>query len=228
MTRIICCALLGVSALLAQTPEGRWEGVIETPNGDLKFVVDLKQDAEAGWIGAISVPVQKLEGFRLSNITVKDSAVGFGMKMPGDPRFEGKLAKEGGKITGELTQGGGSIPFSLTRTGEAQVQKPARNAPVSKELEGTWEGSLTVKEQKLRLRFVLSNTPGGATGTAISLDQGNAEFPIEKITQIESKVVLEIPAIRGSYTATLKDKELAGEWTQGSATFPLTLTKQSQ
>ena len=228
MTRIICCALLLVSALLAQTPEGRWEGVIETPNGDLKFVVDLKQDPEAGWIGAISVPVQKLEGLRLSNITVKESAVGFGMKMPGDPRFEGKLAKEGGKITGELTQGGASLPFSLSRTGDAQVQKPPRNAPLTKELEGTWEGSLTVKEQKLRIRFVLSNTNGGASGTLISLDQGNAEFLIEKITQTESKLVLDVPVIRGSWAGTLKEKELVGEWTQGGTTFPLTLTKQGQ
>ena len=150
------------------------------------------------------------------------------MKLPGDPRFEGRLAKEGGKITGELTQGGGSIPFSLTRTGEAQIQKPPRNAPMTKELEGAWEGSLTVKEQKLRLRFVLSNTPGGATGTAISLDQGNAEFPIEKITQTDSRVVMEVPVIRGSWAGTLKEKELVGEWTQGGATFSLTLTKQGQ
>src|SRR5688572_3186839 len=106
MTRTVWMALCMAAALLAQSPEGRWEGSIETPNGDLKMQVDLKNDVEAGWIGAISIPEQKLSGFRLINVKVMGNAVSFGMKVPGDPLFQGTLAKEGGKITGELTQSG--------------------------------------------------------------------------------------------------------------------------
>lgn len=225
MTRTICTALCLAAALLAQSPEGHWEGSIEAPNGDIKVQVDLKNDSEAGWIGTISIPAQNLSGYRLVNVKVKESAVSFGMKVPGDPLFQGTVAKEGGKITGELTQSGASIPFHLARTGEAKVDKPVQIAPLSKELEGTWEGTLDVNGKQLRLRFVLANQGGAGTGALFSLDQGNIELPIERISQTGARVTIGIPLIKGSFTGELKGTQLAGEWAQGAGTWPLTLSK---
>ena len=228
MIRTVSTALCMAVMLMAQTPEGHWEGTIDTPNGDLKVQVDLKNDAEAGWIGAISIPEQNLAMFRLRDIKVKDNTVTFGMKVPGDPVFEGTLAKEGGKITGDMTQSGNTMPFRLTRTGEAKVEKPPRNAPLPAELTGTWEGALEAKGKQLRLRFLLSNQDGAATGTLISLDQGNAEFPFERIAYAEGKLTLEVPIIRGAFAGELKGNQLAGTWTQGPNSIPLTLTKAGQ
>ena len=228
MIRTIWTALCMAFMLVAQTPGGRWEGTIETPNGDLKIEVDLKNDADAGWIGTISIPEQKLAGFRLRDIKVKDNAVTFGMKIPGDPTFEGTLAKEGGKISGEMTQGGTTMPFSMNRTGEAKVEKPPRNAALSKELVGTWEGTLDAKGKQFRLRFVLSNQDGAGTAALFSLDQGNAEFPIERINVADTRVTLEVPIIHGKFSGDLKGKQLVGTWTQGPAEFPLTITKAGE
>lgn len=228
MIRTVFTALYMAVMLMAQTPEGHWEGTIDTPDGDLKILVDLKNDAEAGWIGAISIPQQNLAMFRLRDIKIKDNVVAFGMKVPGDPVFEGTLAKEGGKITGDMTQSGNTMPFSLTRTGDAKVEKPPRNAPLPAELTGTWEGALEAKGKQLRLRFVLSNQGGAATGTLISLDQNNAEFPFERIALAEGKLTLEVPIIRGSFTGEPKGNQLAGTWTQGPNSMPLTLTKAGQ
>lgn len=228
MVRKIWIALCMAVMLVAQTPQGHWEGTIETPNGDLKLEVDLRNDADAGWIGTIGIPQQNFSGFRLRDIKVKENAVSFGMKMPGDPMFEGTLAKDGGKISGQMTQGGTTMPFSMSRTGEAKVEKPPRNAPLSKELVGTWEGTLDAKGKQFRLRFVLSNQDGAGTAALFSLDQGNAEFPVERITVAENRITLEIPVIRGKFAGDLKGRELAGTWTQGPAEFPLTITKTGE
>jgi hypothetical protein len=36
------------------------------------------------------------------------------------------------------------MPFSLTRTGDPRIEAPATSAPIGKELEGIWNGTLDV------------------------------------------------------------------------------------
>jgi hypothetical protein len=228
--RIFLAALWTAATLFGQTgagPAGHWEGAIQAPNGDLNVEIDLAQEPGAGWIGTFSAPAQGAKGIGLIDITVKGSAVSFGIKAPGDPRFQGTVA-EGGKMSGELTQGGMSMPFQLTRTGEAKIEKQAKNAPLSKELEGTWEGVLDTPNQQLRLRFVFSNQDGAGTGTIFSLDQDNAEIPMGRITQTEARVKLEVPMVGGGFEGELKGAKLTGEWSQGGGTLPLTLTKPAK
>ncbi len=229
--RMFLAALWTAATLFAQAgagPAGHWEGVIQAPSGDLNMEIDLAQEPGAGWIGSIAIPAQGAKGLELIDIAVKGSTVSFGIRAPGDPHFEGTIAKEGGKITGELTQGGGSVPFQLTRTGEAKVEKPVKNPPLSKELEGTWEGVLDTPNQQLHLRFVLSNENGAGRGRLISLDQGNAEIPIGRITQTEARVKLEAPMVDGGFEGELKDAKLTGEWSQGGGSLPLTLTRAAK
>jgi hypothetical protein len=225
MIRTILAALWMAGALFAQA--GHWEGVIQTPDGDLNFEIDLAQDPSAGWMGTLAIPAQRTKGLALIDVSVKDNAVSFGIKAPGDPRFKGTLAKEGGKMSGEMTQGGATMTFRLARTGEAKFEKAVRNPPLSKELEGVWEGTLDAGGQQLRLRFVLSNQAGAGTGTLFSLDQG-AEIPIAGISQEESRVKLEIPVIDGRFEGDLKGAQLAGKWSQAGRSFPLTLTKAAK
>lgn len=231
MTRTAFVAILISGTLWAQSakgPAGHWEGKIQTPDSDLNIEIDLAQDAASAWIGTISIPAQGTKGLGLLDVTVKEGAVSFGIKAPGDPRFQGTVAKDGGKISGDLVQNGVTMPFQLARTGEAKIEKPVRNPPLSKELEGTWEGALDAGGQKLRLRFVLSNQAGAGTGFIISLDQGNVEIPISKIAQTGSRVTVEVPTVGGGFTGELKGTQIDGEWSQNGGSAPLQLTKSSK
>jgi hypothetical protein len=231
MTRIALTILWMAGALFAQSgaaPSGHWQGAIQTPDGDLNVEIDLAKMSDGGWIGTISIPAQNTKGLRLTDVSVKESAVSFAIKAPGDPRFQGTVAKEGGKMTGEMMQSGFNMPFQLTRTGEPKIEKPAQNPPLTKELEGTWEGTLNAGGQTLRLRFVLSNQAGKATGTLISLDQGNAEIPIEGISQTGAAVKITVPVVNGGFAGNLKGTEIAGTWSQNGNDLPLTLTKAAK
>ena len=228
MIRSIAVATLMTGALLAQSggaPAGHYEGAIQTPEGNLDVQIDLVKDSGTGWKGTISIPAQITKGLGLIDVAVKDNTVSFGIKALGDPRFRGTLSKDGGKISGEMTQSGYSMPFQLTRTGEAKIEKQALNPPMSKDLEGVWEGVLEAGGQQLRLRFVLSNENGAGTGKLFSLDQGNLEFPVARISQSGSKVKLEAPMIGAGFEGDLKAAKMTGEWSQGGASFPLTLAK---
>ena len=53
------------------------------------------------------------------------------------------------------------------------------------------------------------------------------EIPITTITQKASSVTLDVTTVGGSYAGALNAEgtELAGTWTQGSATLPLTFRR---
>ncbi|MBM3814484.1 MAG: hypothetical protein FJW20_22900 [Acidimicrobiia bacterium] len=220
---IVLAALLLASPLTAQS--GHWKGSIQTPNGELDVEIDLAQDGDKGWIGSLSIPSQNAKGLGLLNVAVKEGSISFALKAPGQPRFQGTIDKEGGKMTGQFIQSGTEMTFQLTRTGEAKVEKPVRNAALSKELEGTWEGTLDTPQGSLRLRVVLSNEAGAGTGSLFSVDQGNTELPIARITQKDAAVILEVPLIDGGFRGELKGNEMAGEWSQRGNSLPLQLTK---
>jgi hypothetical protein len=199
---------------------GHWEGSIEVPGQALAIVVDLAPKEGQPWVGTISIPAQNLKGFPLTDITVKENAVGFGMKgVPGDPRFTGTLSADGKSIAGHLSQGGGTLPFTLAWKGEAKIEEPPKSTEITKDLEGAWEGSLDVQGNVLRLVLKLANQPGGATGVLVSVDQGGAELPVTSITQTGSQLKFTITTINAGYTGDLKDGQLTGTWSQVGRNF---------
>ena len=209
------------AAQSAAGPAGHWEGAIEVPGQSLAIEVDLAPKDD-GWKGTISIPAQNLKGFPLSDITVAGTAVGFAMKgVPGGPAFAGTLSADGKAIGGDFTQGGGTIGFNLLWKGEAKFEEPLKSTEITKDLEGTWEGSLQVQGTVLRLIVKLTNNAGGATGMLVSVDQGGAEIPISSITQTLSHLAFSITLVSASYAGDLKDGQIVGTWTQGPASFPL-------
>lgn len=202
---------------------GHWSGAVQVPEQEIKVEIDLVRDAGGAWAGAISIPVQNLKSMPLSAIKVERDSVAFALKgVPGDPVFTGKLAEDGKSIAGDFSQGGGAAPFKLTRTGDGKVNPPLKSTAIAKGLEGTWQGSLEAGGETLRLVVKLSNGADGATGSMISLDQGNAEFPISAIAQEKSHLKLDIPAIGAKYEGDWSANTITGKWSQG-ASIPFTL-----
>jgi hypothetical protein len=214
---------------LAQTPaspSGHWEGSIEVPGQPLKIEIDLKKSGEK-WDGTIAIPAQNLKGFPLSAIAVQGETVSFGLSgIPGNPAFKGSISKDGKSLAGDYSQGGGTMAFAVTRTGEAKIEPPPKSTPITKELEGSWEGALDVNGTILRLVFKLSNGTGpGATGTLVSLDQGGVEIPVTAVVQTGSHLKVLVQSIAGTYVGDLKDGQLTGTWMQGPGTLPLVLKR---
>ena len=209
----------------ASAPAGHWVGTIPAGPG-LDIEVDIARQGE-GWRGTISIPAQGAKGMPLDPVTLKDTTVSFAIKgAPGDPHFSGDLAKDGKTIAGTFAQGGGSLPLTLTWKGDAQFEKPVKNAALSNAMLGTWEGTLDVNGTTLRLRLVLANGPDGATGTLVSLDQNNAEIPVVAITEQGTHLKVTAPMIGGAFEGDLKGDALIGTWSQGPGTLPLTLKKK--
>src|SRR5262249_38143882 len=137
------------------------------------------------WDGTISIPLQNLKGFPLGDISVQGETVGFAIKgAPGDPQFKGVVSKDAQTLSGDFSQSGTSLPFTLTRTGEAKFEPPPKSTPITKDLEGSWAGTLDADGTPLRLVLKLSSqSDGPATGTIVSVDQGGGEIPITAVMQ---------------------------------------------
>jgi hypothetical protein len=218
----VLVALILSVAQPAAAPSGHWEGAIQIPGQELKIEIDLAPRAEK-WEGTIAIPAQGLKGFPLSAITIEGDSVSFALNgVPGNPKFKGTVSKDAKSLSGEFSQGGGTIPFAVTRTGDAKFEPLPKSTPITKDVEGSWEGSLDVNGTILRLVVKLSNGPDGVgTGTMVSVDQGGAEMPIAAIVQTGSHLKLIVQVVAGTYEGDLKDGQLTGIWTQGPGTLPL-------
>jgi hypothetical protein len=222
----------GKSASAQTTPgpagSGHWEGTISVQGKDLRLDVDLVAKADK-WEGAAGFPDMNAKGLPLSPITVQGEAVTFSVKgAPGDPTFKGTLSKDSKTLAGDFTQGPVSGTFTLAWKGEAKLEAPPKNAPLTKDFEGAWEGSLEVNGATLRLNLKLTNQDGGATGTLISVDQGGAEIPLNSIVQTDAHLKFTVPAIGGSDEGDLKDSQITGTWTQGPGSMPLNLKRAAK
>ena len=228
---VVFLGLLPTPGSLAQAqgapdPSGHWEGTLKVPQMELKVEIDLARDSRGVVAGTFSQPAQGVKGLPLSSVTVEASAVRFVVKGGPEPAtFDGALSADGTSISGTVTQGGFTIPMNLSRTGEARIAPAPRSAPIAKELEGTWNGTLEVNGVPMRLVVRMINQPDGtAAGTVVSPDGSGVEIPIG-MAQKGSSLTIEVPSVGASYVGVLNAAgvELAGTWTQQGGAFPLTL-----
>ena len=227
---VLVVALLVVPApfLIAQTsvdPSGHWEGTIQVPNMDVKTEFDLAKNSKGELAGTFGQPAQGVKGLPLSTVSVEGRSVRIVVKGgPEAATFQGTLSADGKSISGDVTQGGFTIPFTLTRTGEARIAQAPKSAPIGKELEGTWRGTLDVNGTPMRLVVTMANRADGtAAGTIVSQDGSGVEIPIA-MTQKASSVTIDVVQVGASFTGVLNaaGTELAGTWTQQSLSLPLT------
>jgi hypothetical protein len=230
-TLIVAALLLGpASSLRAQTavdPSGHWEGTLQAPNMEVKVEIDLARNGKGELAGTFGEPSQRVKGLPLSTVVVENRSVRIVVKGgPDAATFVATLSADGKSMSGDVEQGGMSMPFSLTRTGEAQFAPAPKNAAIGKELEGTWNGTLEVGGRQERIVLKMANQPdGSATGTIVDLDGSGVELPIA-MTQKTSNVTIDVASVGASYVAVLNGgTELAGTWKQGSLELPLTFKR---
>jgi hypothetical protein len=192
---------------------------------ELAVEIDLQAKREGGFAGTFGQPAQGVKGFPLSTVAVDGKQVRFVVRSGEAPAtFDGILSDDGTSITGNVEQGGQAVRFTLTRNGEARIAPLPVNGPIGKELEGAWNGTIEGDGRSMRLVLTMRNQPDGkATGTIMSPDGSGVEIPIA-ITQKGSNVTVGVPSVAASFTGMLNagGTELAGTWSQGPVTSPLT------
>ena len=91
---------------------------------------------------------------------MRGSAVSFTLKGAiGDPTFNGTV--EGGSFAGNFVQAGNNARFELRKSGPAQVDLPRQSTAVAFDVEGEWQGELTLNGNKLKATLKLANQAGG-------------------------------------------------------------------
>jgi hypothetical protein len=101
----------------------------------------------------------------------------------------------------------------LTRTGDARIDAPPKNAAVAKGMEGTWTGIIEV-DSGYRVKLTIANQPDGtSTATLVSVDEGGFEMPVG-ITQNGSTLTVDIKVLSASFSGVLNaaGTELAGTY----------------
>jgi len=225
---LVALSVLSVSPLHAQKPvdpSGHWEGAVQAPGMEIAFEVDLAKNEHGVLTGTVNIPGERIKGLPLTKVSVQGDTIAFHARS--DQPLSGVLSADGRTIVGDYLIQGNTLPFTIVRTGEAKLLAPRKSAPISRQLEGTWEGAIESHGVEMRLRMHLANhVDGTSSGRIINLDQGDLELPVA-IAQNGSSVTLEILPVVSSYSGTLNadGTELAGTFTQGADSVALTFRR---
>jgi hypothetical protein len=219
------------TTLSAQTPadpSGHWEGTIQVPDQAMTIEVDLARNTKGVLAGTFGQPAQGVKGLPLSSVSANGRTIRFVVKGGEAPStFTGTLSADGTSIAGDVAWSGYTIPFSIARTGDARIATVPKSAPISKALEGTWNGALDLGTRQLRIVLTLANQADGtASGTIVSPDGSGVEIPVG-ITQKDSSVTIDVATVSASFEGVLNAtaSELAGTWKQQSSARPLTFRR---
>ncbi|MCE4044236.1 alpha/beta fold hydrolase [Lysinibacillus fusiformis] len=150
---VLCCTLLllagcGQKEELVENKEtkgesamneqfiGKWEGNIETPNGQLPIIVDLQKNS-----GTLSVPAQGLSNFPLQSVKYTGDQVTVSIHLNGSIiAINGTFKNE--QIEATFQQNGGNFPLILQAYKEEPVTYETLKIPVQ-------QGDLIVALQKV-------------------------------------------------------------------------------
>ena len=226
ITKMLMLAL----AFLIQTvdPSGHWVGLVSMPEMILQIEIDIDKKADGQLVATFGQPEQGVKGRPFSSVTIDGRTVRLVLKSgPESSTFEGTLSPDGQDLSGTATQAGLSAPFSLTRKGQAQIAPAPRSAPITRQLEGTWNGVLDVDGMPQRLILTMANrTDGTSAGTVMSPDGSGVEIPVA-ITQDGASVVVDVRSVGASFAGVLNagGSAIAGAWTQGGIKRSVTFTR---
>jgi hypothetical protein len=220
-------ALFSMAPTPAAGLAGHWEGAIHTPLEDIAVGVDLAAGEGGKTVGTFSSPSQKLNGFPLWSASIDGDAVKLELKFadPGVRTFDGRMAADGLSIKGQFRIGVQAVPFTLNRSGEAQIAPPPKSAAIDAKLVGAWRGSLDIGGQSLPFALTLTNhADRTATGTWSA--GGAPQIPVV-IAYDNGTLTLTTPVTPASFTGSLSadGTQLSGTLNEGGAPRAVVFTR---
>jgi pimeloyl-ACP methyl ester carboxylesterase len=104
---------------------------------------------------------------------------------------------------------------------------PAALAQPAPSVAGTWQDTLEVGPQRLRLVFHIEQQGDSLTATMDSPDQGATGVPVQRVRVTGDSLHLGLPQIGGRFDGVIgpDGEAIEGEWTQGGRSFPLALRR---
>jgi len=218
----LCVLSSGLArAQQAADPSGHWEGTIQAPGMTIPFEIDFAKNDKGALVGTVDLPGERIKGLPLTKVALDGRTLAFHARS--DQPMRGDLSADGRTISGDYFAEGNTLPFTMIRTGDSRMQPAPKSAAISRELEGTWDGTLETHGVEIHMRLILTNQGDGASlGRMVNLDQGALELPVA-ITQKGAAVTLHVMPIASSYTGTLNadGTEIAGTFSQGEKSAPL-------
>ena len=228
MKQLLTSVLIVLTASFgAFAQSGHWEGAALVTDKSIGLVVDLAQTPEGTWAGTMRFPDQGTSDMPLMKVVANGTAVAF--DSPTITGFQATISPDGSSMRGTMVLGPQRRQVHLSRTSPVQLKPAAKSSTITKDVEGTWEGSLTYGKtwgdmtppdeyagapRSIALRFRFASGPDGvATGHLVRLDE-NAELPIDLIVQNGDNFRFELFSVAGVFKGTVRGDEITGEWRQ--------------
>lgn len=149
--------------------KGVWEGSINIPDQPLPIIVEFEADQ-----GMISIPIQGLNDYPLTNAKLNGADVFFDMNIQGQKlTFDGKVEQE--KIIGTFTQQGQTFPFELAKGSKEEEVEENRLVEVQVE-GGMMSGQLEIPDGQgpFPLMVIIAGSgPTDRNGNSIALPGKN-------------------------------------------------------
>jgi RNA polymerase sigma factor (sigma-70 family) len=215
------------TAATLATMQGNWEGTLNINNVQLRLVLKIFKTNDTYQVtldsvdqGAKDIPVPKV------------SAGGHSLRviMPAlDVDYRATLNSDGTELSGTFKQFKKSASLTLARTDQpdtvttltADQVAPSQNS----DLQGAWQGILTVGGTALHLNLRIAETsPGTFQAEMDSVDQGAMNMPVTSLTYNKPEVHFVMTAIDGDFIGNLNsaDNHISGTWKQMGKKWPLT------
>lgn len=96
------------------------------------------------------------------------------------------------------------------------------------QIEGYWKGEIDLGVQKLETAFDIKADGNGYSATFDVPAQGAYDIPVDETNFQDGRLQLTMSALGASYSGTLKDDVIEGEFTQHGMTFTLNLVKSEK
>jgi hypothetical protein len=236
--RLFATILLASAALCqaaAESAAGRWEGNVQIPGQDLHLIVDLSKGDNNDWIGSIIIPGFGIKGAELIDQHNRGGDLAFAIKgalgnqRAGQAELRAHFTADG-HLVGDFKQAGNSAPFTLSRTGDAQVERPPKSTAVAKELEGEWKGDYEMLgyPRHATMKFAGSGAEAIPVEFTIVGKKVN-NVPVSLVTQDGDFVTVKSEEFGITFEGRFSKEagEIKGTLSQGPLEAPLVLRKTS-
>jgi hypothetical protein len=215
-----------------ESPEGHWEGSVPSDfdvNRQVVVSLDLSKNVKSEWVASMGFPSEKVTGLVVQSVKVNGARVSFMATEMMMSKFDLTL-EASGILKGTITSPQGSVPVQFKRTGPAKVALIQASPAVSKELEGNWEGTLTVSGASFPMIFHFKNQPDETVSATMDIPVTNAmAIPINDVKQSGRSVEFGIKVANSSFQGTLNQEgmELEGKFIRSGAGTAMTLKRKA-
>jgi uncharacterized protein len=211
-----------------QTLEGGWSGTLHAGDTELHLVLHVTRGDHESLAGTLDSLDQGVYGIEVGSLTQSKSSFKFDIPSV-NASYEGEISADRHAIEGTWSQGGVTLPLIFRRQPRVTISRTPAGAVATSE--GTWQAALESNGMRYRLQLHISHDEQGQLVASMdSIDQGINGFRASEVTQSDSAVHLDLPAIRGVYDGNLNTvrNTISGTWRQNGDSAALTFKRSDQ